>query len=146
MDRSNTITASSPAPRPAAFYADAAGILKLLEFGDSNEKNLRRYLRMRKEQYSSKARKALKQKVLTLPQKCEVFVYFKHEEPGKRSLCGRVAVGDQFSMLTGSCKGLSPVRSSPFPPRAVRKSFPPSRAFHNNARRSYVPARSSRAS
>jgi uncharacterized protein YecE (DUF72 family) len=38
------------------------------------------YMRMRKEEYSDKARKLLKQKVLSLAQKGEVFVYFKHEE------------------------------------------------------------------
>ena len=38
------------------------------------------YMRMRKEEYSDKARKLLKQKVLSLAQKGEVFAYFKHEE------------------------------------------------------------------
>jgi uncharacterized protein YecE (DUF72 family) len=38
------------------------------------------YMRMRKEKYSAKARKSLRQKVLNLAQKGEVFVYFKHEE------------------------------------------------------------------
>jgi uncharacterized protein YecE (DUF72 family) len=38
------------------------------------------YMRMRKEKYSAKERKALKRKVLNLAQKREVFVYFKHEE------------------------------------------------------------------
>ena len=38
------------------------------------------YLRMRKEKYSTKARKSLKQRVLKLSQKGDVFVYFKHEE------------------------------------------------------------------
>ena len=38
------------------------------------------YLRMRKEKYSANARKCLKEKVLNLAKKGEVFVYFKHEE------------------------------------------------------------------
>jgi uncharacterized protein YecE (DUF72 family) len=38
------------------------------------------YMRMRKEEYSATARKALKRKVLNLAQKGEVFVFFKHEE------------------------------------------------------------------
>jgi uncharacterized protein YecE (DUF72 family) len=37
------------------------------------------YMRMRKEEYSAKARKSLKRKVLNLAKKGEVFVYFKHE-------------------------------------------------------------------
>jgi hypothetical protein len=35
---------------------------------------------MRKEEYSTKVRKAVKRKVLNLAQKREVFVVFKHEE------------------------------------------------------------------
>ncbi len=38
------------------------------------------YLRMRKEEYSAKALKSLKRKVLSLAQKGEVYVYFKHED------------------------------------------------------------------
>ena len=38
------------------------------------------YLRLRKESYSSKARKAIGQKALSLMQQGEVFAYFKHEE------------------------------------------------------------------
>jgi uncharacterized protein YecE (DUF72 family) len=38
------------------------------------------YMRMRKEEYSAKARKSLKRRVSNLVQKGEVFVYFKHEE------------------------------------------------------------------
>jgi len=37
-------------------------------------------MRMRKEEYSTKVRKAVKRKVLNLAQKREVFVFFKHEE------------------------------------------------------------------
>ena len=37
------------------------------------------YMRMRKEEYSAKARKSLKRKVLNLAKRGEVFVYFKHE-------------------------------------------------------------------
>jgi hypothetical protein len=35
---------------------------------------------MRKEEYSTKVRKAVKREVLNLAQKGEVFVFFKHEE------------------------------------------------------------------
>jgi hypothetical protein len=44
------------------------------------------YMRMRKEEYSAKVRKALGQKVLNLAQKREVFVYFKHEETPEGAL------------------------------------------------------------
>jgi uncharacterized protein YecE (DUF72 family) len=44
------------------------------------------YMRKRKEEYSAKARKALKRKVLSLAQKREVFVYFKHEETPEGAL------------------------------------------------------------
>ncbi len=44
------------------------------------------YMRMRKEEYSAKVRKALRQKVLNLAQKREVFVYFKHEETPEGAL------------------------------------------------------------
>jgi uncharacterized protein YecE (DUF72 family) len=44
------------------------------------------YMRMRKEKYSAKARKSLRQKVLNLAQKGEVFVYFKHEETPEGAL------------------------------------------------------------
>jgi uncharacterized protein YecE (DUF72 family) len=44
------------------------------------------YMRMRKEEYSAKVRKALKQKVLNLAQKREIFVYFKHEETPEGAL------------------------------------------------------------
>ncbi len=44
------------------------------------------YLRMRKEEYSAKARKSLKRKILNLAQKGEVFVYFKHEETPEGAL------------------------------------------------------------
>ncbi len=35
---------------------------------------------MRKEEYSTKVRKAVKREVLNFAQKGEVFVFFKHEE------------------------------------------------------------------
>ena len=38
------------------------------------------YMRIRKEEYSAKARKSLKRKVLNLAQNGEVFVYFMHQE------------------------------------------------------------------
>ncbi len=44
------------------------------------------YFRMRKEEYSAKARKLLKQRVLNLAQEGEVFVYFKHEETPEGAL------------------------------------------------------------
>jgi uncharacterized protein YecE (DUF72 family) len=44
------------------------------------------YMRMRKEEYSAKVRKALRQKVSNLAQKREVFVYFKHEETPQGAL------------------------------------------------------------
>jgi uncharacterized protein YecE (DUF72 family) len=44
------------------------------------------YLRMRKEEYSAKARKSLKRKILNLAQEGEVFVYFKHEETPEGAL------------------------------------------------------------
>jgi hypothetical protein len=44
------------------------------------------YMRMRKEKYSAKVRKALKRKVLNLARKREVFVYFKHEEAPEGAL------------------------------------------------------------
>ena len=44
------------------------------------------YMRMRKQEYSAKVRKALKRKVLNLAQKQEVFVYFKHEETPEGAL------------------------------------------------------------
>lgn len=44
------------------------------------------YFRMRKDNYSAKARKSLKRKVLNLVQKGEVFVYFKHEETSEGAL------------------------------------------------------------
>jgi uncharacterized protein YecE (DUF72 family) len=44
------------------------------------------YMRMRKQEYSDKVRKALKREVLNLAQKREVFVYFKHEETPEGAL------------------------------------------------------------
>src|SRR6266446_5907545 len=44
------------------------------------------YMRKRKQEYSSKVRKALKRKVLNLAQKREVFVYFKREETREGAL------------------------------------------------------------
>jgi uncharacterized protein YecE (DUF72 family) len=44
------------------------------------------YLRMRKEEYSAKALEAIKQRVLNLAQKGEVFVYFKHEDTPEGAL------------------------------------------------------------
>ena len=44
------------------------------------------YFRMRKEEYSANARKSLKQKVLNLARKGEVFAYFKHEETPEGAL------------------------------------------------------------
>ena len=38
------------------------------------------YFRMRKEKYSAKDQKSLKQKVQNLAQKGDVFIYFKHED------------------------------------------------------------------
>jgi uncharacterized protein YecE (DUF72 family) len=44
------------------------------------------YLRLRKENYSTKARKATAQKALRLVQQGEVFAYFKHEETPEGAL------------------------------------------------------------
>jgi len=44
------------------------------------------YMRMRKEEYSAKVRKALRQRVSNLAQKREVFVYFKHQETPEGAL------------------------------------------------------------
>jgi uncharacterized protein YecE (DUF72 family) len=44
------------------------------------------YLRLRKEKYPLKTRKALKQKVLHLAQQGDVFAYFKHEEDPKSAI------------------------------------------------------------
>jgi uncharacterized protein YecE (DUF72 family) len=44
------------------------------------------YLRLRKEDYSAKARKELSQLVVKLAQKGDVFVYFKHEETAEGAL------------------------------------------------------------
>ena len=43
-------------------------------------------MRKRKQEYSSKVRKALKRKVLNLAQKREVFVYFEREETREGAL------------------------------------------------------------
>ncbi len=44
------------------------------------------YMHMRKQEYSTKVRKALKREVLNLAQKREVFVYIKHEETPEGAL------------------------------------------------------------
>ena len=44
------------------------------------------YLRLRKEDYSPKARKELTQSVGTLAKQGDVFVYFKHEETAEGAL------------------------------------------------------------
>jgi hypothetical protein len=44
------------------------------------------YLRLRKEDYSAKARKKLTQSVSALVKRGDVFVYFKHEETAEGAL------------------------------------------------------------
>jgi uncharacterized protein YecE (DUF72 family) len=44
------------------------------------------YLRLRKEDYSAKARKALTQKTAELTKRGDVFVYFKHEDTPEGAL------------------------------------------------------------
>ena len=61
------------------------------------------YLRLRKEDYSPKARKELAQSVSDLAKRGDVFVYFKHEESGKGPAFARL-----LQQALGSAAALNP--------------------------------------
>jgi uncharacterized protein YecE (DUF72 family) len=65
------------------------------------------YLRMRKDKYSAKVLETIKQRVLDLAQKGEVFVYFKHEDTPEGAFHAEELLQTMNTQLAGTRLNLS---------------------------------------